>query len=100
VAWTTVSVEDFAFEGQAPGQFASSPGVERTFCPRCGTSLTWASERRADEIDITTVTLDDPEACAPVKEIYTAERLSWSPPVDGLPQFDGSSAQPAARDCG
>ena len=92
VAWATVRTETFAWEGEAPASFASSPGVTRTFCGRCGTSLTYAHQDRAEEIDITTVTLDDPEAWAPVKEIFTAERVSWSPPVAGMPQFPGSSA--------
>jgi hypothetical protein len=91
VGWVTVPTDGFAFEGEAPTRFASSPGVERTFCGRCGASLTYAHEGRAGEIDITTVTLDDPEAFAPTKEIFTAERLSWSPPVAGLPQFEGGS---------
>lgn len=92
VAWVTVPIEGFAFEGEAPARFASSPGVERTFCGRCGASLTYAHESRPAEIDITTATLDDPEAYRPTKEIFTAERLSWSPPVPDLPQFAGSSA--------
>lgn len=95
VAWATVPVAGFAFEGEAPTRFASSPGVERTFCGRCGSSLTYAHEGRPNEIDITTVTLDNPEAAAPVKEIFTAERLSWSPPVPGLPQFEGGGAEQA-----
>ena len=92
VAWATVPLATFAFEGDEPARFASSPGVTRTFCGRCGTSLTYFHDGRPGEIDITTVTLDDPEALAPVKEIFTAERVSWSPPVPGMPQFEGSSA--------
>jgi hypothetical protein len=92
VAWVTVPLAGFAFEGEAPERFASSPGVERTFCGRCGASLTYAHEGRPAEIDITTVTLDEPEAFAPTKEIFTAERVSWSTPVAGMPQFAGSSA--------
>jgi hypothetical protein len=97
VAWVTVRTEAFAFEGEAPARFASSPGVERTFCGRCGSSLTYAHVSRPAEIDITTATLDDPEAFAPTKEIFTAERVSWSTPNPDLPQFAGSSAAPAAQ---
>jgi hypothetical protein len=100
VGWVTVPTTGFAWEGEAPARFASSPGVERTFCGRCGSSLTYAHEGRPAEIDITTVTLDDPEAFAPTKEIFTAERVSWSPPVPGLPQFSGSSVAKAPEPCG
>src|SRR5438128_2248957 len=61
VAWTVLNAAGFSWQGE-PARFASSPGVERTFCARCGTALGYASEDRPDAIDITTVTLDHPEA--------------------------------------
>lgn len=100
VAWVVVPADGFAFEGEAPSRFASSPGVERTFCGRCGSSLTYAHANRAGVIDVTTATLDEPEAFAPTKEIWTCERLSWSPPVPGLPQYEQSSAPAAPEPCG
>ncbi len=65
----------------------SSPGVERGFCAACGTSLTYARENRPGLFDVTTASLDDPEAFPPAVEIWTEERLSWIAPNPALPQF-------------
>jgi hypothetical protein len=52
--------------------------VVRTFCGRCGTSLTYEVEQRAAEIDITTASLDDPEAFPPTKAVFEEQKLSWA----------------------
>ena len=67
--------------------YESSPGVERGFCARCGTSLTYARANRPGLFDVTTASLDDPEAFPPSKEIWTEERLSWEAAHPDLPQF-------------
>jgi len=75
VAWAVIPAEGFAFTAGGPARFASSPGVERTHCARCGTSLTFQSA--TDCIDVTVASLDDPEALTPDHEIWLAHRLSW-----------------------
>jgi hypothetical protein len=90
VAWTVVAEPAFAFTSGEPARFASSPGVERTFCPACGTALTYRNEGRP-EVDVTTASLDAPEACPPSKEIFVAERIAWEAANPDLPQFAGSS---------
>jgi hypothetical protein len=77
VAWVTFPHERFSFIQGEPVRFRSSPPVERTFCGRCGTPLTYQSEERAHEIDITTGSLDDPEAFPPRKEVFVEQKLSW-----------------------
>lgn len=77
VAWITVPDRHFSFTKGEPTRFASSPNVERTFCPKCGTSLTYRIDRRKNEIDITTGSLDNPEAYPPTQEYYCRDRLSW-----------------------
>ena len=72
----------------------SSPGVERGFCRRCGTSLTYTRANRPGFFDVTTASLDDPDALPPTKEIWTRERLSWLPGNPDLPQFDEFSTPP------
>ena len=39
-----------------------------------------------DEVDITTCSLDDPEALTPEDHIYTRSRLRWVVLGDGLPE--------------
>ena len=75
--------------------YASSPGVERGFCGACGTSLTYARANRPGLFDVTTISLDDPEAFPPAKEIWTCERLSWEAANPDLPQYAQFSAPPA-----
>jgi hypothetical protein len=65
--WAHVPARHFAFIGGEPQRFASSPGVTRTFCGRCGTSLTYQG-RNAELVDVTTATLDDPAAFAPTAD--------------------------------
>jgi hypothetical protein len=70
----------------APVVYLSSPGVERSFCGRCGTPLTYRHERRPDEIDVTIGSLDHPGAAAPVDHIWMVDATAWDRPADGLPQ--------------
>lgn len=78
VAWVTFPETSFAWVQGEPVTFASSPGVRRTFCGRCGTSLTYAHDERQGEIDVTTASLDDPEAFPPEKSVFAEQKLSWS----------------------
>lgn len=79
----------------------SSPGVHRGFCARCGTSLTYRRANRPGLFDVTTASLDDPEAFPPAKEIYVEEKLSWMTTHPDLPHFARSSvAGLAAADGG
>src|SRR5262245_7186057 len=58
LAWVIFRARDFAFIAGQPARFESSPGVIRTFCGRCGTSLTYQRTAETDTIDVTTATLD------------------------------------------
>ena len=77
VAWTVVRAADFAFVNGEPASYASSPGVIRTFCRVCGTSLTYRNASRPDSVDITTATFDSPERFAPTFEIWMEHKLPW-----------------------
>jgi hypothetical protein len=69
--------EKFAWTAGEPASFASSPGVLRTFCGRCGTSLTYQGERWPGEMHVLVATLDRPEAITPKREAFAEERLPW-----------------------
>ena len=81
VAWVTVRNENFSYIKGEPQHYKSSPGVDRTFCPICGTSLTYQNESRAGEIDITTGSLDHPEQYPPTKDFFCRDRLPWVKPA-------------------
>ncbi|MFH1570774.1 MAG: GFA family protein [Gemmatimonadota bacterium] len=79
VAWVTVALGDFAFVAGAPVRYRTDTGAWRTFCGTCGTSLTYQNDRRPDEIDITTGSLDAAADHAPTLHAYAEERLGWEP---------------------
>lgn len=80
-----VSRERFRWTGKAPATHASSPGVSRSFCPRCGTPMAYESAARAHEIDLYAATLDASEAFRPERHVHWNEHLPWIVPADGLP---------------
>jgi len=73
----TFAAADFVFTQGEPASYASSPGVVRTFCPKCGTSLTFASADRRSEIDVTTGSMDRPEAYPPDGVVFPKHRVPW-----------------------
>ena len=93
VAWVIFPVEGVVFPKEEPRWFRSSSWAERGFCPRCGTSLTYRRDSRPEDIDVITATLDDPEALAPLAEIWVAERLGWTTLDPDLPHYPASSRQ-------
>lgn len=96
LAWFTVEQAAFRYTRGAPSNFQSSADAVRSFCPRCGTQLTFVDRRYAGQVDLTTASLDDPELAPPQKHIYTSTQLSWLKLSDGLPRYAESSegAQP------
>jgi hypothetical protein len=90
VAWATVTAAGFAWLAGEPASHASSPGVRRSHCAACGTSLTYHGE--PDTVDVTIASLDDPEAIRPGAEIWTSHRLSWEPLDPALPHLSEGGA--------
>lgn len=92
VAWVVFHSNDFAFIGEEPSSFHSSPGVVRTFCGRCGTPLTYRHTSEPERIDVTTVTLERPDDFAPTKEIWIEHKVAWECLNDKLEHYPRSSA--------
>ena len=86
VTWFSVNPRDFRLVSDAPARFRSSDKGTRTFCPHCGTQLTFQSDDSPNEIDVTTCSLDVPDALPPDDHTHTASRLSWIRLADGLPE--------------
>jgi hypothetical protein len=89
VAWFSVRRVDFAFLAGEPASFRSSDHGTRTFCPRCGTPLTFESARSPNEIDVTIGSLDEPGRVPPHDHTQTATRLPWVA-LGPLPAFPGA----------
>ena len=88
VAWCTVPATGFAFTWGEPASFPSSDHGTRTFCPRCGTPLTFRSTRTPEEVDVTIASLEDPEAVPPRDHTRTSSRLTWVSGLEALPSHD------------
>ena len=84
VAWFTVRESTLRLTGE-PASHASSEHAVRTFCGRCGTQITFRDAAYGDRIDITTASLDDPEAAPPVEQIWVKSRLPWMAAAHSLP---------------
>lgn len=72
--------------GAPPATYNSSPGVQRDFCPTCGTQMAFRSTRWPDETHFYAATLHDPTTYAPTRHHHAAERLPWLHLADDLPQ--------------
>jgi hypothetical protein len=87
VAWFSIPAGGFTIVSGEPARFASSEHGERTFCPRCGTPITFRSSHFPDQIDITTCSLEDPERVPPKDHTYVSSKLAWVKLADGLPAY-------------
>ena len=79
--------------GRQPQVYCSSPGVERSFCPSCGTPMSYESTRDPDEIHLYAASLEHPESFAPQYHDHCAEQLPWIQLGDGLPRHARSSSE-------
>jgi hypothetical protein len=90
VTWFSVPRARFRLLKGQPARFRSSAKATRSFCPQCGTQLTFEHDDFANEIDITTCSLDDPALLPPREHIYTRSRLEWVELADRLPRYPAS----------
>jgi hypothetical protein len=87
VAWFSVPRSAFQLLQGAPTRFRSSDKATRTFCPGCGTQLTFEHDDLLDEIDVTTCSLDEPQRVPPRDHTRTSSKLGWVKLADGLPEY-------------
>jgi hypothetical protein len=68
-----------------PRWYSSSPGIRWGFCGDCGSLLYYERDSRPEHMDITTVSLDDPDAHPPTVEIWIEHKLAWEQLNQSLP---------------
>ena len=88
-----VRTASVTFTAAEPAHFSSSPGVQRGFCARCGTPLTYEGERFPGETHFYVSTFDDPQQFRPMFHVYCEERLEWLEIADSLPRHATISAR-------
>ncbi len=84
--------DDFTLESGTPKARRyiadSGKGLDRNFCPECGSRLFSNLESFPGVVFVMLGSLDRPELIAPKLEMFTKRRLAWVKPLD-LPQFEG-----------
>jgi hypothetical protein len=58
--------------------FTSSPGVERGFCARCGSTLTCSNEKLPNETHFHIGAFERAAELTPTGELFAGERLPWN----------------------
>lgn len=88
VAWCSVAATNFLYTSGLPRTYRSTPHGTRTFCPICGTQLTFREDGDSG-IDVTTASLDHPgeDAVAPRDHTYARSELPWMSIAQVLPRF-------------
>jgi hypothetical protein len=79
--------EGLRFTRGTPKDYASSPGVRRSFCAACGSPIAYQTERRPDIVDLYAGTLSDPSRVVPTCHVHAEEQLTWFEIADELPRF-------------
>ena len=90
VAWFSVPRSRFRLLCGAPARFRSTAKGTRSFCPRCGTQLTFEHDEFPDEIDVTVCSLEQPERLPPKDHTHASSRLGWIRLADQLPEYPQS----------
>ena len=94
VGWVVFDAGHVRLLQGKPAAHHSSPNVVRSFCPRCGTPLSYRNADAPDEIELTTATLDHPELFPPTREIWLEQHIAWQPVNRELPQHPHGSDEP------
>lgn len=97
-AWAMFPLDAFRLERGKLAIYASSPGVERGFCGRCGTTLSFGADFLPGLIDLTIASFDEPERLPPRLHMWERKRLPWLELGDDLPRHPELPPQPGADD--
>ena len=67
-------------------RFASSPALQRVFCPTCGTRV-MAERAEAKRVGVSLALFDDPAGLSPECHFFVASKVPWVRINDDLPQY-------------
>jgi hypothetical protein len=95
--FVVVNKASFRYSQGTPVAYASSPGVERTHCGRCGSPIAYEN---SDEFALYACTLEDPAQVMPAFHSWTAEQMPWLEIADTLPRYEHGSHNAAPVSCG
>jgi hypothetical protein len=97
VPWVTVATSAFTVLRGEISWFASSPEVRRGFCAGCGTPLAYLHASTPREMDVVTLSFDDPGPLAPQYHLWVGDQLPWIVIADALPRYAATREQAQPR---
>ena len=86
VTWASFGRSGFRLTSGQPRELRWA-GRLRSFCPQCGTPLTFQVGADAEEIDVTVCSLDEPSQVIPTDHTWVDDRLPWVRIADDLPTY-------------
>lgn len=87
VAWTFFPIGTLQWSKGQP-KLLKFAGRERTFCPECGTPLSFFDPSFPSEYEVTTCSLDDPNVLPPRDHTWVEDQLPWFDTADDLPRHE------------
>jgi len=81
-------LKQVTFSGDTLKTYSSSPGVKRSFCERCGATLSFFGDNWPGEIDVCIGVFDKPESFKPESHCYMKTALPWAHAMDKLPRAE------------
>ncbi|HYE36461.1 GFA family protein [Methylocaldum sp.] len=91
--WAYVEKKDFRLtKGQALlVHYPSSPGIVRTFCQVCGSTLQYIAEQDfPDAFGLALGTVDGHPGCRPMRHVMVGSKAAWFEITDDLPQSESA----------
>ncbi|MEX2525983.1 MAG: GFA family protein [Gammaproteobacteria bacterium] len=87
--YAIIPKESFRFTGglDSIAEYCSSPGIVRTFCRHCGSTLQFIREDRGD-LGVTVGTIDSGPELELNFQVWTSVRADWGRIDDDLPSYE------------
>ena len=87
IAWMTLASGHYRITRGGPAVYRSTPAVRRSFCSRCGTTLSYAHDDHPEEVDVAAAALDDQDRVVPDDHIMVTTMVPWLEFGDDLPRL-------------
>jgi len=97
VTFVGFTADQVTFSGEDRKVYESSPGVERTFCPNCGSPIAWEGNDTDGTryVEMYLGLFKERDTLLPTYHAFYEERLPWFDIADGLPRHRGSDPDSA-----
>jgi hypothetical protein len=78
VTWAGFRSDQVTVSGETLADHASSPGVVRSFCGRCGSPVAFRGARWPGEVHLPVCAFDDAAGMPPEDDHFETEKLPWA----------------------